>query len=252
LTIQPDPPFDLDADAYRRRIRCRAVAPGEVVTDLVDDFHHFRVTLRHDGKRVDDLAVESIRWPWATCPEAAANLRVLVSAPLSRRFTDMSRYAKPRENCTHQFDCAAHALMHAARSTPVRTFDVEVPRRDARGRTRTRCWVDGRLALSWTFEWSRIVDPPPPFDAAPKSGFMAWADATLDPDAAETAIALKRGATIGMGRGWPFDEVPRAADAEIGSTGVCYTMTPGRSEVAFRVHGMIRDFSAAPEQLLAD
>jgi hypothetical protein len=252
----PSPGFDLEADAYRRRIVARAVEPDLVVAELEDDFHHFRVAIGHDGAHVTSLECESIRWPWLTCPDAAANLRPLVGSALSRRFTHAAGVVSPRLNCTHQFDCAAHAIVHAARvrdrsdDAPGRQFDVEVPRRDAEGRTRARLWVDRRPALEWRFCWGRLEAADPPFDSAPASGFMAWADATLPPDEAEAAIVLRRGATIAMGRGWPFDEIPTAAGAEIGDSGVCYTMTPGRAEVAVRVRGTIRDFSRAPEDLV--
>jgi hypothetical protein len=40
--VEPD--FDRAADTYRRRILLSAPASGEVVSDLEDDFHHFRVS----------------------------------------------------------------------------------------------------------------------------------------------------------------------------------------------------------------
>jgi len=55
------PDFDLDADAYRRRIRVETRAPGVVVSELEDDFHHFVVTLTHDGERVVSAENESHR-----------------------------------------------------------------------------------------------------------------------------------------------------------------------------------------------
>src|SRR5258708_34826169 len=78
-----EPPLALGDDVYRRRILVRATAPGEVVADLEDDFHHFRVTLRHDGHVVESVDAESIRWPWSTCPGAAVPLRALAGAPPS-------------------------------------------------------------------------------------------------------------------------------------------------------------------------
>ena len=81
------PDFDLDADAYRRRIVVTTVEPCVVVTDLEDDFHHFVITLRHDGQRVESVHAASERWPWSTCPAAAEPLRKLAHMPLDRRFT---------------------------------------------------------------------------------------------------------------------------------------------------------------------
>jgi len=249
---EPLPEFDLAADAYRRRIRTRTVAPGVVVSELEDDFHHFIVTLRHDDARVISVAAESRRWPWSTCPDAAGPLRALAGMPLSRRFTAAGRWTDPKQNCTHQFDAACHAVTHAAWGYDVRTYDMEIPRRDvATGATLARLWVDGELVLAWSLTWDGIVDPEPPYDAAPwRGGFMRWADATLEESRAESAIALRRVSDIAMGRGMDLDGVPVAAQLPPVMAGVCYTMQPGTVEVALRNVGTIRDFADAPGRLL--
>jgi hypothetical protein len=249
---QPSPDFDLSADAYRRRIRLRADATGVVVSELADDFHHFVVTLRHDGARVTDVSCESRRWPWTTCPDAAQSLRALAGMPLSRRFTAAGRFTDPKQSCTHQFDAACFAITHAAWRREERVYDLEVPRREpATGATRVRLWIDGQLALWWSLTWDGIVDPEPPYDQAPwRGGFMRWADATLPEREAEAAIALRRVADIGMGRGMDLDGVPVASDLPPVMSGICYTMQPGMVEVALRNRGSIRDFAGAPERLL--
>jgi hypothetical protein len=244
--------FDLDADAYRRRIRVTTMEPGVVVSELEDDFHLFVVTLRHDGERVLSAEAASKRWPWTTCPDAAGPLRKLAGMPLERRFTAAGRWTDPKANCTHQFDTACYAITHAAFGRDQRVYDLEIPRRDTEsGETRTRCWVDGARALEWLVDWNGLVDPDPPFDVAPwRGGFMRWADATLEPEAAESAITLRRACDIGMGRGMDLDAVPVASDLPVTMTGICHTMTPGVAEVAFRHVGSIRDFSRSPELLL--
>jgi hypothetical protein len=241
--------FDLDADAYRRRVVITSTEPGVVVADLEDDFHHFVVTLRHDGKRVVEVECASKRWPWATCPGAAESLRALAGMPLSRRFTAAGQWTDPKQNCTHQFDAACFAITHAARGGARRQYDVEVPLRDASGATHVRLWMDGVFRLGWDLTWQGIVDPGPPFDAAPwKGGFMRWADATLEPDDAECAIALRRCADIGMGRAMDLDGVPHAIELPPMMAGVCHTMQPGVIEHATRHVGSIRDFSAHPDR----
>jgi hypothetical protein len=248
-----DPDFDLGADAYRRRIRVTSTAPGTVVSRLEDDFHHFEVTLHHDGNTVGDVDCASYRWPWTTCPDAAGPLRALRGMPLSRRFTAAKAWTDPRRNCTHQYDAACYAITHAARAgAAVRQYDVEVPAREpTTGRTDLRLWVDGELALAWTLTWTGIVDPPAPFDAAPwRGGFMQWAETHLSEEDAERAITLRRAADIGMGRGMDLDAVPVASDLAHPMGNVCYTMQPGVAEVAFRHRGSIRDFAGAPARLL--
>jgi hypothetical protein len=241
--------FDRSADAYRRRIVITTVEPGRVVADLEDDFHHFVVALRHDGPHVESVECDSRRWPWSTCPNAAESLRALAGMPLAPRFTDAAKWTDPKQNCTHQFDAACHAITHAFFGRDRRQYDVEVPMRDAAsGATRVRLWVDGALRLAWSLTWNGLVDPEPPFDAAPwKGGFMRWADATLPPDDAECAIVLRRASDIGMGRSMDLDGVPRADQLPPLMTGVCFTMQPGVMEHAVRHVGSIRDFSATPE-----
>jgi hypothetical protein len=244
--------FDLDANAYRRRVRITAVEPYVVISELEDDFHCFVVTLRHDGERVVSAEAESRRWPWATCPDAAGPLRKLAGMPLERRFTAAAAWTDPKQNCTHQFDTACYAITHAAWGRTRRVYDVEVPLRDeTSGESRARLWVDGVLALDWHVGWDGIIDPAPPFDQAPwKGGFMRWADKTLDPEAAENAITLRRARDIGSGRGMHLDGIPVASELSPIMAGICHTMQPGIAEVAFRHVGSIRDFSRTPEQLL--
>jgi hypothetical protein len=244
------PPLDLTADAYRRRIVVETVSPGVVVSDLEDDFHRFVITLRHDGERVESVDAASYRWPWVTCPSAADPLRKLAQMPLSRRFTAAGAWTDPKQNCTHQFDAACHAITHAASARERRVYDVELPAREpATGETRARLWVDGDLRLEWELRWQGIAAPEPPFDAAPwKGGFMRWADATLEEDDAECAITLRRACDIGMGRNMDLDAVPVAKDLPPMMGGICHTMQPGIVEVALRNVGSIRDFSAHPER----
>jgi hypothetical protein len=249
--MSPRPDFDVDADAYRRRIRVVTLEPGVVESVLQDDFHHFVVTLRHDGEHVESVEARSERWPWSTCPAAAEPLRALAGMPLSRRFTAAGKWTDPKQNCTHQFDAACHAITHAASARDARVYDVEIPRRDPEtGSFRGRLWVDGELALTWDVTWEGIVEPAPPFDAAPwKGGFMRWADETLPDDDAERAITLRRACDIGMGRGMDLDSIPVASELPQMMAGVCHTMQPGIVEVARRHVGSIRDFATAPEAL---
>jgi hypothetical protein len=249
MSSRPD--FDVDADAYRRRIRVVTVEPGVVESDLQDDFHHFVITLHHDGEHAESVEARSERWPWSTCPAAAVPLRELAGMPLARRFTAAGRWTDPKQNCTHQFDAACHAITHAAWQRAERVYDLEVPRRDPEtGASHCRLWVDGDLALAWDVSWEGIVGAPAPFDAAPwKGGFMRWADEHLPEDDAERAITLRRACDIGMGRGMDLDSIPVASALPPSMAGVCHTMQPGVVEVAFRHVGSIRDFSATPEAL---
>lgn len=240
---------------YRRRIRTVAVDRGVVEGGLEDDFHHFEITLRYDGARVTGVESRSRRWPWSTCPAAAVNLRPVEGMPLSTRCTAIADVADPRMNCTHQFDLAGLCVSHAARGDERRQYDAEVPPA-VDGITEPRLWRDGELMLGWTLSWrdgSRGLVDSPPYDEAPwRGGFFRWADETLDPDAAEAAIVLRRACEIGMGRGMDLEAVDSAAELGPMMGAVCYTMQPSVMPVAFRNRGSIRDFARHPDSLLED
>jgi len=251
--IDFDPPLAVDADVYRRRILVRTVTSGEVVAELEDDFHHFRVTVHHDGHVVEAVDAESIRWPWSTCPDAAVPLRALAGAPLTRRFTHLARWTDPALNCTHQFDAAAHAVTHAAWGRSVRQYDVEVGAIYRRPRVvgLNRLWVDGRLALEWHLAPGKgPVDLPAVLAGAPwRGGFLRWADEHLEADLAEQACVLRRASDIGMGRGMQLDDIPVASDLLSGMGSVCHTMQPEVAVLGIRNVGNIRDFAATPDDL---
>jgi hypothetical protein len=230
------------------------VEPGVVVSELEDDFHHFVVELHHDDAHVISCENTSRRWPWSTCPDAAEPLRKLAGMPLSRRFTAAGAWTDPKQNCTHQFDTACHAITHAAWGRETRVYDLEIPLRDPEsGASNVRLWVDGEPSLAWRIDWSGIVDPPAPFDAAPwRGGFMRWADTKLPEDDAECAIVLRRASDIGMGRGMDLDSIPVADQLPHTMAGICHSMQPGVVEVAFRHVGSIRDFARDPDRLLSD
>jgi hypothetical protein len=238
---------------YRRRIRTVTVERGVVGGGLEDDFHHFEVALRHEGNRVTSVGARSRRWPWATCPDAAANLRPIVGMPLSTRCTAIAAVADPRMNCTHQFDLAGLCVSHAARGADARQYDAELPPA-VDGITEPRLWRDGELVLAWTLSWRdgthRLVESPP-FDEAPwRGGFFRWADEHLEPEDAEAAIVLRRACEIAMGRGMDLEAYHSAEELGPMMGGVCYTMQPLVVPVAFRNRGSIRDFARHPDDLL--
>ncbi len=236
---------------YRRAILLRAL-DGEVLGDLEDDFHRFRVRLEHDGRRVLSLRGEADRFPWTTCPGAVDPLARLAGTPLAERATALAEHSDPRAHCTHLFDLAALACSHAAARRAERRYDIEIPDR-VKGRTRATLRRDGEPLLSWTVEGHRILDPPP-FAGVVMRGrqFMQWAEAQLAPDLAEAAIALRRTCYISGGRAHDLDGVPDASVYLPIAGSTCHTFTPGIAEQGKRVLGTSFDFTDTPERLLAD
>jgi len=252
--------------SYRRRIRMTATpaapqthagpqthaAPqtSTVTAELEDDFHHFRVTIAHDGRRVTGVRGEGVRYPWSTCPFAAAQLEPLFGMSLSTRSTAVGDLVFARDNCTHMFDLAGLAVAHAARDGDRRQYDITVS--DPVGhRRRATLDRDGERLLAWLVDDHTILEPPPFRGQALRGGFLAWAEATLEPDAAEAAIVLRRACHIAHGRIQDLDVYDDAAPLLPIMSGACFTFQPERAPVALRMKGTIRDFSDDPEQLLA-
>jgi hypothetical protein len=239
----------MPSTGYHRRIRLVGT-DGRVVGDLEDDFHHFRVTIDHDGARVTGILGEGVRFPWTTCPLAAEALAPITGMALSGRSTAVGDVTAARDNCTHMFDLAGLAVAQATRGPVTRQYDIFVPDGfpPAGPATLAR---DGEPVLAWTVDAERILGPPPYDGIQLRSGFLAWAEATLDIDTAEAAIALRRALHIAHGRIKDLDVHETGAELLSFMTGSCYTFTPGRAEVAFRMKGSTRDFSARADELLA-
>ena len=237
---------------YRRRIHLLRLDATTVWGGLEDDFHHFEVTLTHDGEHVTEISMNALRWPWTTCPDAGANLALLVGMALSDRCTAVAAVADPHFQCTHQFDLAGLCVTHAARRSEERTYDVEL--NIGHEVVRPRLWRDGELLHEWTLAgpgMSRaLVDPPPFTDAPWKGGFIRWADQSLSPLEAEAAIVLRRACDIGMGRGMDLEAIGTADELANIMIGVCYSMQPDIMPVAFRARGTIRDFGRHRDALL--
>jgi hypothetical protein len=256
-------PRALDADSpttyfphgrFRRRVRLVAPDANTVLGGLEDDQHYFTVRVEHDGAHVNAITSQSVRAPWTTCPAAGSQLQALVRTPLSDRCLVVAGRTQSDQHCTHQLDVATLAVAHAARVTAGgasrRQYDIEVPFGLLDGQRHTVTLTrDGEALLAWELEGARVVAPTPWSEA--EGGFARWADATFDADTAEAAIVLKRACSIGMSRGMDLDSYPTLADMP-GLSPVCWSMQPERAPVAFRNRGLIRDYDARPETMLAE
>ena len=248
------PPTYFPYGRFRRRIRLVALDARTVVVGLEDDQHYFTVRVEHDGERVVTISSESVRAPWSTCPAAGAQLQALVGTPLSDRCIEVAGRTRSDQHCTHQLDIATLAVAHAARVTAGgavrRQYDMVVPY----GLLDDQCHTvtlarDGEPLLEWEMEGGRVVAPPPYSEAT--GGFARWADDTFDADGAEAAVVLKRACSIGMSRGIDLDSYDTLSEMP-GLNPVCWSMQPDRAPVAFRNRGLIRDYDARPDAMLAE
>lgn len=219
-----------DLPGFRRRFIVTPSA-GRVTSEVEDDYHCMRVTLRHDGKLVTKVEAVVARAPWTTCPAAPAELERTFTGVTLDRFA--FRGEKP-SNCTHLHDLAVMAAAHAHDGAPF-VYDILVCD-PIDGRREAELRRNGKPAMRWTLEGHTIVAPE---EIAGTSLFKLnpWIE-TLDPAGREAARVLRWGTLIAGGRQIPLEQQSDATRMPPN----CYTFQPERAVVAKRV-GKIREFS---------
>ena len=250
------PSFDGQA---HRAIDIRTVSEGVVAAWLEDDFHHFGVTIVHDGELVTDVSMVTPRHPYTTCVSAARPLRELVGAPLLSRASEIGRWLDMRKQCTHIFDLAGLALAHAAAGRNHRRYQttiddraiVEVHAEGSRtlGSGRAVLLQDGVEVMVWGIDGYEITSPEAWAGQSLKKGFRVKTESlALEP--AEHATILRRAIMVAGGRSANRDTVllPR----QNSKPAVCHTYQPAQRPVAEWIVGSVRDWSDAQDELLKD
>jgi hypothetical protein len=236
---------------YRRRIRLVSTDDHTVVGDLEDDFHRFRITLVHDGERVVNLEGEAIRYPWSACPAAKNLLSRFHGEELFSRCSALATHDNPKSHCTHMFDLAALAIPHARSGREQRQYDAFIPEFVERRSTPT-LRRDGEPLIEWHTDRGTITGPDPFTGVSMTSGFIRWAEDSLDDDALEAAMVLRRAWDIARGRGRDLDHMATAAElAPHLPPAPCFTFQPEIVDRSRRMVGTARDFSDRPDDLLA-
>jgi hypothetical protein len=229
----------------RRRIEI-ATRHGEARAVVEDDYHHFRVVVRHAAGVVTSVRADSPRHPFSACPLAADQLTDLVGMALDPASQAVYRRTDARHQCTHMLDLAGLAIAAASRKIGYRIYEAETPDR-LEGRTAPRLWRDGVLVMAWDVEDDAIVGPEPYAGLSLGQGFAGWVRDNLAQNMAEAALVLRRAVTIAVGRTRALDELETAD-----SWGRCFTTQPERAPSALRIKGSTRDFSGRTDQLCRD
>ena len=227
-----------DLPGYRRRFR---VTPGEgwVRSEMEDDYHHMRVTLRHEGGVVTTVEPEMVRAPWTTCPGAVARLQETFAGRPLADFPALN--SEKATNCTHLHDLALLAAAHAADAQPL-VYDVRASDAVA-GRRLIQLRRNGELAMDWVEQGGKLVEP------AAAAGMTLlqlrpFID-SLDAEGQEQARVLRWGAVVAHGRAIPLENQSDATRMPP----TCFTFQPENKIRAVRV-GEIRDFSQGSEEPL--
>lgn len=242
-------PFPRTGGRLRRLIDLRHERTDLVVAWLEDDFHHFGISLEHDGEQIIDVRMAAPRTPWVTCPGAAEPLRALIGRPLLRRASDIGSLLDMRQQCTHVFDLAGLAMAHAAQQRPDRRYQAIVEDREVLawngphpilGPTDARLLCNDREVLVWRIERGSIAAPAEHAGQSLSRGFRAWTE-TMSEDQAECATILRRAQLVAGGRTIDHDQYE--------STGsyldepLCYSFQPERSRQALRNKGSTLDYA---------
>lgn len=239
-----------------RKIDLRNADDHTAVGWLEDDFHHFGVTVVHDGSVIQDVRVASPRFPWETCPAAGNGLRDLIGKPLVARATDIGQMLDMRLHCTHMFDLAGLVIAQAHRGTRHRRYEACVTDRPViLGKTvgetvfgpgRATLLRDGVEVLAWDIDGETITGPADIAGHGLERGFRAWTEA-MSEDKAECATVLRRAIRIALGRTFNYDLIERADD--MGLPALCHTFQPEFRKLARHMHGSVVNYESGQGML---
>lgn len=223
-----------------------ATRDGEARAAVEDDFHHFRVSILHDGACVAGAQAQAPRRPWTACALAADRLTELIGMELSPRASAVMAHTEQRLQCTHMFDIAGLAIAAAARGIATRRYEAVVPDRIGR-KSEPVLTRDGVEVMRWKLDGAIITAPALFAGVGVHAGFSQWVDTHLSLDDAEAALVLRRAVFISGGRGRDLDSAIHAP-----ARGGCFVQQPERAESVKRMIGSTFDFTDRPGALLAD
>lgn len=239
---------------YRRLIDLRTWDENTVVGWLEDDYHHFGLTLTHDGRLVTDVRVAAVRYPWTTCPPSREKLKGVIGKPLLARCTDIGSQIDMRQQCTHLFDLvglvsahAFHRREHHRYHAAVHVIDDDKSKVEWMA---AKLWRDEQVVMSWELHRGVIMTPPVHAGNSMNKGFRTWTEA-LDETTAEQASVLRRAVFVSPARTYR-ERVGSISHAST-TPAVCHTYQPENRIVAVR-DGDASDvhlFDTGPEGMLA-
>lgn len=236
----------------RRSIDLHRADLHTVVGWLEDDFHHFCVSLVHDGQTILRVDTQARRYPWSTCPGAELALQALVGQPMVSRASDIGNLIEMRLHCTHLFDLAGLVSAHAVGQRKHRRYDLIVDDREvleadpalgiplALGPGNAVLFQDGSEVLRWTLEDQHISMPLIHAGQSLQRGFREWTE-RMPEEEAEHATVLRRAIMVGAGRLMNLERFDTAD--QLGRPPVCYTFQHDHSAQARRMPDSRYDYS---------
>ena len=231
---------------YRRAVRLQR-RDNQVVSEMEDDFHHFRVTIEHDASRLLEVRGESLRFPWTTCGAAAAaelsRLAGLRLEPLREQLSAPGRW----RHCTHLFDLVEYAIAQVAAPNPERLFQISVQLSPGEGAIAAELQCDFQPRLAWRIEGGTIRAPEP-FAGVAVSDVARWAVGCAGADSREVAM-LQRAVHVSFGKIYDWSFARTAADMQLAPT--CFTLAESNAVRAVPVADHVRDYTDNPQAMLS-
>jgi hypothetical protein len=241
----------------RRLIDLRREDEHTAIGWLEDDFHHFGITLHHDGGIITDVRAAAPRFPYSTCPAAGLALRGMIGHPLAARSTDVGLMIPMRQQCTHMFDLAGLTMAHAAAGREHRRYEAVITDREiiaweaglrrVLGPGVATLRRDGEVVLEWQIERRGITGPADWAGQSLTAGFRERTEA-MPVEEAEHAAVLRRAIMISSGRSLDPDLYPTARDR--GQSGVCHTFLEENRDQAKRMVGSTLNYERSSEGML--
>ncbi len=234
---------------YRRTITLKATA-NSCAAQMQDNFHHFALSLHHDGVHISGLSADAIRVPWTACSGAVDMLAGLHGQPLSE-LAERVKSAERRQHCNHLFDlallCCDHALRAASGGDTFRQYDIDIAL-DSSSQSHVRCKRNGAvvayLTLEYNEDWdSRVASAGPLFNSSLGS-LKDLPLGALTSDDREIIYVLRRAAHVSLGK-W-MEEPKEVTALEYGVPPTCYAFQPERAATAHRILSSIHDFTNRP------
>lgn len=214
----------------RRKILLTAQNPQTVTVWLEDDFHHFGLSVEHDGVHVVSVKALAKRHPYTTCQGAIEPIKSLVGTKLFARASEVGKYINMRLQCTHLFDLAGLAISHIVSGRQSRLYEALVTDReinsigeDSRrvlGAGKAELYVDGDTVLSWEIDRQEITAPPDTAGQSLRDGFRHWTE-NMELERAEYATILRRAIMIAGGRSATRFKIPLPGQRNLPQ--VCHT-----------------------------
>jgi hypothetical protein len=246
--------FEHYSTCFRRLIDLKSWDESTAVGWLEDDYHHFGVTLSHDGAVIRDVRVAAVRYPWSPCPQAAPLLREVIGQPLIPRCTDIGRQLKMWRQCTHTFDLVGLLSAHAFHRRDHHVYEGTARQIDndetKRGWKQADLLHDGVPVLSWQLDPDVIRAPEALAGLSIGRGFRAWAETRPEVEA-ERASVLRRIAALAPYRGQT--RRPETVPGLEEKPALCFTFQPETRAGATRdgERTAMRHFADSAEGMIA-